>query len=113
MQPIQPVYECVKCGVVTPVRYCPNCLTGTVWKHTATQPSGGSKGTLTHFEADSTRKNRLFDALIIVLSVAVPIVGLLVEPMLAAVLGICVGLFNWFLAPYAKLRVIQIMDRSP
>ena len=107
------VFECVKCGVVEPVKVCPNCGIGTVWKRAHASGSVGLRVTLTRLEARYEKTNRWFDFLIILLSVGVPLGGLLIAPILAACLGAVVGLFNWFLAPYAKLRIIQTMERAP
>jgi len=109
----QEVFECVKCGVVEPARVCPNCGLGTVWRRAHTTGSANIRVTLSRVEARSNTINHWFDLLIIVLSVGVPISGLLIAPIFAMCLGIGVGLFNWFLAPYAKLRVVRIMERPP
>jgi RNA polymerase subunit RPABC4/transcription elongation factor Spt4 len=68
-------FECQKCGKVTPIRVCPNCGIGTVWKHASALGSGGSKASVTRLEARSDQRNHWFDFLIIVLSVAVPLCG--------------------------------------
>jgi hypothetical protein len=107
-------FECLKCGNITPVRVCPNCGLGTVWKNVPGPGRGRSTGTLTHVETRSDKKNLFVDFLIIVLSVVAPLLGLkIASSALAATVGIGVGLFNWFLAPYARLRILQIMDKIP
>lgn len=106
-------FECLKCGKVRPAQVCPNCGLGTVWKHTVATGRGRGTATLTHIEARSDKKNLVVDLLIIVLSVVAPLLGLIIAPTLAIIIGITVGLFNWFLAPYARLRILQIMDRMP
>jgi hypothetical protein len=80
--------------------------------------------TATPLAARYTRVVIEFDVLIIVLSVAAPLgplTYLMFGPLaclniisiLVALAGIAVGIFNWFIAPYAREGLLHVIERVP
>jgi hypothetical protein len=105
-------FECQKCGKITPVRVCPNCGLGTRWKHVHARGRGLGSAAVTHLEIRHTAIVYEFDLLIVTLSTITPIYCFYINPLVAVLLGILVGWFNWFLGPYARTRILQIWDAS-
>jgi predicted nucleic-acid-binding Zn-ribbon protein len=89
---------------------CPSCgYQTTEFRNIRVSGTGNTSARVTEVETKSSqiKKNSIFDAIVLIVTVGAPLACYFVLPILGVVLGLSTGLFNYWLTPKAKKWFIE------